>query len=70
MPHDIPESEMETVLNTALTELKITGQHMAIPRWLIEPAPPSVTALARLELSSEPLPLIAWLKPQGSPHGD
>lgn len=62
--------EMETLVTTALEDLRITGQHAAIPRWLTEPAPPRVTALARLELSSEPLPPVVWLKLLGSPHVD
>lgn len=68
MPQDTPE--METLVTTTLEDLRITDKHAAIPRWLIEPAPPRVTALARLKFRPEPLSLIAWLKPQDSPRGD
>lgn len=43
----------ETLINTPIDDLRITDKHMAIPRWLIEPTPPALLALASLDFSSE-----------------
>jgi hypothetical protein len=42
---------METLENTPIEDLHITDKHMAIPRWLIEPAPPALLALACFDFS-------------------
>lgn len=46
--------KMETLVDTELQDLRITDKHMAIPRWLIEPAPPALFALACLDFSPRP----------------
>ncbi len=45
----------ETLENTSIEDLHITGKHTAIPRWLREPASPALLALACLDFSSPPV---------------
>jgi hypothetical protein len=60
----------ETLINTPIEDLHITGKHTAIPAWLCQPAPPTLLALACLEFRPEPLPLVVWLRPLDSPRVD
>ncbi len=45
---------LETLVTTPIIDLRITGEHVAIPKWLCEPAPPALLALACLDFSSPP----------------
>ncbi len=46
---------IETLTTTPIEDLRITGHHAVIPRWLREPAPPALLALACLDFSSPPV---------------
>lgn len=63
-------SKMETLVDTDLQDLRITGQHMAIPRWIREPAPPTLLALACLEFRPEQSHRVVEPDVQVSPHAD
>jgi hypothetical protein len=61
---------IETLITTSIEDLRITGQHMAIPAWLRENVPQALYKTACLEFRPEPLPLVVWLRPLDSPHED